>query len=70
MSDSVVVAIIAATASVVGAIFAYLAASRSKTSNGHRQGELVEQMAERLARVEVWTVEHLRDHAHASRNER
>lgn len=47
---------------LVSAFFAYKAAIRVKTQNGHTTGELVEDMAERLARVEMWVVDHLRDH--------
>lgn len=60
---AIVIAIISAIASVIGGYFAYKAAVRTKTGNGHTLGQIVDQMAERLARVEIWTHEHLRDHA-------
>ena len=62
MNDGVIVALIAAVASVVAAWFAYSAQKQGRTKNGHGMGELVEQMAERIARMEIWLVEHLRDH--------
>lgn len=63
VTEGVVVALIAAVASVTGAWFAYRAQKQVRTHNGHDAGELIEQIAERVARVEVWLVEHIRDHA-------
>lgn len=59
---AIIVALISAVASVAGGVFAFKAALRLKTSNGHTAGEIAEDALERLIRIETWFVEHLRDH--------
>ncbi len=59
---AVAVACIAAFAAILAGYFSFRAAQQTKTTNGHSTGELAESINERLARIEAWTIEHLRDH--------
>lgn len=66
---AVVVAFISASASVVGGYFALRAsmsgkraADNTETTNGHTSGELIEDIHDRLGRVELHLFEHIRDH--------
>jgi len=64
ISEAAVIALGVAAIGAFGSFYAFRASRQTKTNNGHSLGSLVEDMAERLARMEVWMVEHLRDHAH------
>jgi hypothetical protein len=66
----VIVAGIAAVASIVAAILSAKGARQGKTTNGHQMGELVEGISDRLARMEIWHVEHLRDHVNHAREKK
>lgn len=59
---SVVVALIAAVASVLAARWSRQGQQQSKTKNGHTAGEILDDLREDIALVKTWMVEHMRDH--------
>ena len=59
---SIAVASIALVSSTIAAWFAYKGTVQGRTSNGRTMGEVVEDIADRVARMEMWWHEHQRDH--------
>lgn len=64
-ATAIIVALIAAIASIIGGIFAYMASRRVKTPNGLTAGQLADDISTRLGRMETWFVTHMRDHEQA-----
>lgn len=58
---AIIVAILALVGSSVAAYFSYKGQRQTKTTNGHDAGELIESIHERVGRMEMWLVEHIRN---------
>ena len=71
---AVIVACIGVVGIAVGGYFSWKAARQSSTTNGRRQGELVEMIAnvvndtkDEIALMKLWIIEHSRTHEEQTR---